>query len=59
MPKRPDLGKNVRILQPQRLTEVCIIENVNDLIEQIYFQCLVDLPDREGQRGPLGLVASL
>jgi len=59
LPQRPDLGQNVRIWQPQRLTKVCIIENINVLIKQIYFQCLVDLSGPEGRRGPVGLVSSL
>ena len=57
--QRPDLGQNVRIWQPQRLTKVCMIENINVLIKQIYFQCLVDLSGPEGRRGPVGLVSSL
>ena len=30
LPQRPDLGQNVRIWQPQRLTKVRIIENINN-----------------------------
>ena len=59
LPQRPDLGPNVRMWQPQRLTKVCIIKNINALIKQIYFQCLVDLSGLEGQRRPVGLDSSL
>ena len=57
--QRPDLGQNVRIWQPQRLTKVCMIENINVLIKQIYFQCLVDLSGPEGRRGSVGLDSTL
>jgi len=33
LPQRPDSGQNVRIWQPQRLTKVCIVENINNPIK--------------------------
>ena len=59
LPQRPDLGQNFRIWQPQRLTKVCIVENNNDPIKQIYFQCLAILSGSESRRGHLGLDSPL